>query len=151
MLKVVKFGGSSLADAEHFKKAAEIVKAESSRHFVVPSAPGKRFKDDDKVTDLLYSCYDAANLGENIDDSFEKIENRYRDIIKGLGISLSLEEEFQVIRDSFMHKAGRDYAASRGEYLNGLIMAHYLGCEFVDAADVIFFREDGSFDAEQSP
>ena len=150
MLKVVKFGGSSLADADHFRKAAEIVKAESSRHYVIPSAPGKRFKDDDKVTDLLYSCYDAANLGENIDDAFEKIENRYRDIIKGLGISLSLEDEFQVIRDSFMHKAGRDYAASRGEYLNGLIMAHYLGCEFIDAADVIFFRDDGTFDAERT-
>jgi aspartate kinase len=150
MLKVVKFGGSSLADADHFRKAAEIVKAESSRHYVIPSAPGKRFKDDDKVTDLLYSCYDAANLGENIDDAFEKIENRYRDIIKELGISLSLEDEFQVIRDSFMHKAGRDYAASRGEYLNGLIMAHYLGCEFIDAADVIFFRDDGTFDAERT-
>lgn len=152
--KVVKFGGSSLADSEQFKKVADIVRAEESRRYVVPSAPGKRFKDDnlEKVTDMLYTCYEMAGEGSAIDDYFEKIATRYRDIISGLGINFefSLEDEFDHIKNAFIHKAGRDYAASRGEYLNGLIMAAYLGYDFIDAADVIYFREDGSFDDERT-
>ncbi|MFA6947542.1 MAG: aspartate kinase [Eubacteriales bacterium] len=149
-IKVVKFGGSSLADAEQFKKAAGIVHAEQSRRYVVPSAPGKRSKTDDKVTDMLYRCYDMASKGENIEELFDKIASRYRGIIAGLSMDYSLEEEFSHIKRAFIHKAGRDYAASRGEYLNGLIMAKYLGYDFIDAADVIFFTDNGSFDAERT-
>ncbi|MCL2519275.1 MAG: aspartate kinase, partial [Oscillospiraceae bacterium] len=150
MIKVVKFGGTSLADAEQFKKAAEIIKAEESRKYIVPSAPGKRFKEDIKITDMLYQCYEAAAKGGDIEEIFEQITDRYREIIKGLGLNLSLENEFNQIKDAFLHKAGRDFAASRGEYLNGLIMAEYIGYDFIDAADVIFFGENGLFDSEKT-
>ena len=151
IIKAVKFGGSSLADAEHFKKAAEIVLAEKSRRYVVPSAPGKRFDGDDKVTDLLYSCYEKAAKGEPIDDIFEKITSRYRDIVAGLGMTgFSLDDEFSYIRNALLHKAGRDYVASRGEYLNARILAGYLGYDFIDAAETIFFTDKGEFDSERT-
>ena len=146
MVKVVKFGGSSLANAEQFKKVASIIKAEESRRYVVPSAPGKRFPDDTKVTDMLYKCYDLAAKGKDFTDSFDAIKQRYYEIINELSLSLSLEKEFEIIKACFIGKAGRDYAASRGEYLNGIILANFLGYEFIDAADVIFFTESGSFD-----
>lgn len=148
MVKVVKFGGSSLASAKQFKKVAEIIHAEESRRYVIPSAPGKRNSKDDKVTDLLYKAYDMAANGENFKKVFEVIKARYQEIIDGLELNLSLEAEFSVIEENFTKKAGRDYAASRGEYLNGIIMANYLGYEFIDAADVVFFDENGKFDAE---
>jgi len=148
--KVVKFGGSSLADAEQFKKVADIIKADKSRRYVVPSAPGKRYKDDEKVTDMLYTCYEMAADGKKIDQYFDKIASRYRSIIRDLELSLSLEDEFIHIKDAFIHKAGRDYAASRGEYLNGKVMSNYLGFDFIDPADVIFFSEDGKFDDERT-
>ncbi len=148
--KVVKFGGSSLADAKQFKKVADIILSDKSRRFVVPSAPGKRFKDDTKVTDMLYACYDLAAKGCDIDEAFCKIEERYNSIIKDLGIDLSLENEFQIIKNSFISKSGRDYAASRGEYLNGKVLAKYLGYEFVDAAEAIFFDDRGVFDMEKT-
>lgn len=150
MKKVVKFGGSSLASAEQFQKVGAIIKKEESRRYVIPSAPGKRFSKDTKVTDMLYHCYNQAALGEDSEEDYEvllaAIKERYDSIIQGLGLDLSLENEFRVINENFSKKAGRDYAASRGEYLNGIIMAAYLGYEFVDAAEVIKFREDGSFD-----
>lgn len=148
MKKVVKFGGSSLASAEQFKKVGEIIRADESRRYVVPSAPGKRFNGDTKVTDMLYTCYAAAEHGEDFSDKLEAIQARYQEIINGLELELSLDKEFEVIHRNFEEKAGKDYAASRGEYLNGIIMAAYLGYEFVDAAEVIRFREDGSFDDE---
>ncbi len=149
-LKVVKFGGSSLADAEQFKKVKEIITADASRRFVVPSAPGKRHSNDTKVTDMLYACYESASRGENIDEEFDKIRERYNGIINELGLDLSLENEFEAIKYAFRHKSGRDYAASRGEYLNGIILANYLGFAFIDAASVIFFNQDGSFDSERT-
>ena len=142
MKKVVKFGGSSLASAEQFKKVGNIIRAEESRRYVIPSAPGKRFSDDVKVTDMLYKCYGAAVKGKKFTDLLKDIQERYNEIIEGLGLTLSLEKEFEIIRDNFAKKAGRDYAASRGEYLNGIIMANYLGYEFIDAAEVIFFDAD---------
>ena len=148
MKKVVKFGGSSLASASQIKKVAEIIRADEARRFVVPSAPGKRYSDDIKVTDLLYRCYDAAAAGSDIEEPMQLIKNRYQEIIEGLGLDLSLESEFEVIHDYFLRQAGRDYAASRGEYLNGIIMAAYLGYKFIDAADVILFDEKGNFDGE---
>ncbi len=148
MKKVVKFGGSSLASAEQFKKVADIIHADKERRYVVPSAPGKRFSDDIKVTDMLYGCYHLAEEGKNFSKELAAIEARYQEIIDGLKLSVSLKDEFKAIEKNFKEKAGENYAASRGEYLNGIIMAAYLGYEFVDAAQVIRFDENGDFDAE---
>lgn len=149
-MKVVKFGGSSLASASQFAKVGKIVRSDEERKFVVPSAPGKRTPEDTKVTDMLYSCYAAAEAGENFKDKLTAIRHRYEEIIKGLSLNISLDDEFKVITENFKKKAGKDYAASRGEYLNGIIMAAYLGYEFVDAADVIKFDMEGNFDAERT-
>ncbi len=146
MKKVVKFGGSSLANAEQFQKVGEIIRSEESRRYVVPSAPGKRFDGDTKVTDLLYGCYDAAVKGEAFEQKLEEIKERYYEIIRGLKMELSLEEEFAQIGQDFQAQAGVEYAASRGEFLNGKVMAAYLGYEFVDAATVIRFDKNGNFD-----
>lgn len=149
-LKVLKFGGSSLADAEHFEKVADIIHAEDSRRYVVPSAPGKRFSGDEKVTDMLLECFDLSHNGEEFDDVFNKINARYTDIIRGLNLDYDISREMESIREALRHNAGRDYAASRGEYLNGLILAKYLGYDFIDAAKVIYFKENGSLDAERT-
>ena len=150
MKKVVKFGGSSLASAEQFKKVGAIIRSDAGRRFVVPSAPGKRFDKDTKVTDMLYACYALAAEGKDFGTELRQIEQRYQEIIDGLELKLSLEKEFSLIRENFAGKAGKDYAASRGEYLNGIVMANYLGYEFVDAAEVIVFCEDGSFDMDKT-
>ncbi len=150
MVKVVKFGGSSLADATQFRKVIKIITSENDRKYVIPSAPGKRNSSDTKVTDMLYNCYETAAKGEDITDIFTMIKNRYNEIIADLGLDLSLEDEFEMIRHSMIHKAGRDYAASRGEYLNGIILAKALDYKFIDAADVIFFKEDGTLDADRT-
>lgn len=150
MRKVVKFGGSSLASAEQFKKAGEIIRRDTERRYVVPSAPGKRFDKDTKVTDMLYGCYAKAEEGKDFKADLKAIKDRYQEIISGLQLELSLDEEFKTIEKNFKAKAGEDYAASRGEYLNGIIMAHYLGFEFIDAASVILFGEGGEFEAEKT-
>ena len=150
MIKVVKFGGSSLASAEQFAKVGKIIQADKERRYVVPSAPGKRNAKDTKVTDMLYACYALVEAEEDFRVPLMKIKDRYDTIINGLNLKLSLEEEFKKISENFKNKAGVDYAASRGEYLNGIIMANYLGYEFVDAAVVISFEEDGPFDAEKT-
>ena len=147
MKKVVKFGGSSLASAEQFTKVKDIICSDIDRRYVVPSAPGKRFSGDTKVTDMLYTCYAAAEQDEDFSDKLAKIQARYNEIINGLGLNLSLDTQFEEIASKFAAKAGKEYAASRGEYLNGIIMANYLGYEFVDAAEVIRFNHDGSFNA----
>ena len=150
MRKVVKFGGSSLANAQQFEKVAQIIKMDKSRCFVVPSAPGKRHLKDTKVTDLLYACYKTAVAGEDITAEIAEIRGRYEEIITGLKMDLSLDDEFAILTENFKNKAGEDYAASRGEYLNGIILAHYLGMEFVDAAEVIFFHSDGSLHTKKT-
>lgn len=150
MKKVVKFGGSSLASAEQFKKVGDIIRADESRKFVVPSAPGKRFSEDTKVTDMLYACYALAVAGKDFSKELKAIKARYDEIIKGLGLKLSLDDEFKVVEKNFKEKAGNDYAASRGEYLNGMIMADYLGYNFIDSAEVIFFDNEGNFDADKT-
>ena len=118
MLKVVKFGGSSLADANQFKKVYNIVKSDESRQYVVPSAPGKRFPEDVKVTDLLYKCYNLALSKQNFKDTFDIIKDRYRSIISDLELDLSLEDEFSEIENELIDGTSGDYVASRGEYLN---------------------------------
>ena len=150
MSKVVKFGGSSLASAAQFRKVGNIIRADKDRIYVVPSAPGKRDVSDTKVTDMLYACYALADEGNEFETELMEIKARYDEIISGLGLSVSLEEEFATIRENFNNRAGKDYAASRGEYLNGIIMAAYLGYQFLDAAEVIFFDENGEFLAEKT-
>ena len=148
MKKVVKFGGSSLASAEQFVKVGNIIHSDDDRKFVVPSAPGKRYDSDTKVTDMLYACYELAEKDHNFNAEMAQIEKRYQEIIDGLKLDLNLSGEFDKIIDDFKRKAGPNYAASRGEYLNGIIMANYLGYEFVDPAEAIRFNEAGVFDAE---
>ncbi len=152
-IKVVKFGGSSLADAEHFRQVASIVKADPSRRYVIPSAPGKRYSDDTKVTDMLYTLFELVRSrasAEVIEAHYENIKERYNSIIRELGINLDLSGEYEYIKNAVLHSSGRDYAASRGEYLNGMILAKYLGFDFIDAENVIYFKDNGSFDEEKT-
>ncbi len=141
--KVVKFGGSSLADANQFRKVAAIIKSDDKRKYVVPSAPGKRFSDDIKITDMLYKCCELAGSGIDFSEPFETIKERYNGIISELGIDMSLDEDFGLIAQELKNRPARDFAASRGEYLNGKVLANFLGFNFVDAADVIIFDTKG--------
>ena len=150
MKKVVKFGGSSLASAEQFKKVGDIIRSDETRIYVIPSAPGKRFDGDTKVTDMLYGCYALADENKNFDKELKAIKERYNEIISGLNLDMTLDNEFKEIEKNFKAKAGKDYAASRGEFLNGKIMAVYLGYTFVDPAEVIKFASNGDFDAEKT-
>ena len=151
-IKTVKFGGTSLCDAEHFKLAAGIVRSDPERRIVVPSAPGKRFGGDTKVTDLLYECYRLSRDGEpgEFDRCYSEICSRFTRIIEGLGLDYDISGELEYIRQAILHRSGRDYAASRGEYLNGIIMAKYLGYDFIDAENVIFFLDNGSLDFDRT-
>ena len=149
-MKVVKFGGSSLASAEQYRKVAAIVKADPERCYVVASAPGKRSADDIKITDMLYDCYRLASKKLPFDEQFSKIEERYDGIIADLGLDMSLREEYDIIRMALRTRAGEDYVASRGEYLGCLILAKFLGFTFIDAESGIFFREDGTFDGQRT-
>jgi len=147
-IKVAKFGGSSLSDAEQFKKVKAILLADESRKFVVPSAPGRRFKEDEKVTDLLYKCYKLAHTGQNYSDCFSQIVTRYCDIIRDLELDIDLLPALHEAELEIARRSNPDYAASRGEYFNGMILAAYLGWDFIDAADVIRFDRSGQFAAE---
>ena len=149
-IKTVKFGGSSLADAEHFRRVAEIVRADPARRYVVVSAPGKRNPDDTKVTDMLYRCYEKARAREDITEDFERIAERYQTIIRELGLDFDISGELAYICDGINHHTGRDFAASRGEYLSSLILAKYLRYDFIDAESVIFFKDNGAFDSEKT-
>ena len=149
-IKTVKFGGSSLADAAQFRRVGEIVRADSARRYVIASAPGKRTPDDIKVTDMLYRCYEMARAREDITDYFAKIAERYNAIIRDPGLNYDIAGELAYICDGINHHTGRDFAASRGEYLSSLILAKYLKYDFIDAESVIFFKENGSFDAEKT-
>ncbi len=150
MIKVVKFGGSSLADAEHFRQVAQIILADKDRHYVVASAPGKRYPADIKVTDMLYRCYEMVRAHESIDTYYEQVKKRYTDIIADLGMDFDISGELEYVKNAMLHASGRDFAASRGEYLNSLILAKFLGFSFIDAENVIYFKENGQFDAEKT-
>lgn len=150
MLKTVKFGGSSLADAQQFKKAATIIRSDESRRYIVVSAPGKRSAEDIKITDLLYRCCEAARHGCDFSGSFHMIRERYEQIIRELDLDLNLDAEFSEIESTLRARPDRDYAASRGEYLSAIVMAAYLDIPMLDAAECIFFFEDGVFDAERT-
>ncbi len=148
MKKVVKFGGSSLASSEQFKKVGDIIRADKDRKFVVPSAPGKRFDGDIKVTDLLYKCNELAAARQDFERPLVHIQERYDEIIAGLGLDLSLEQDFADIIACLAKGGDEDYIASRGEYLNGRVLAAYLGFEFLDPAEFIRFNKSGGFDGE---
>ena len=142
-----------MADAEHFRMVADIIKADPDRRYVVPSAPGKRYSGDTKVTDMLYTFFELVRSrasAEEIDAHYDKIKERYNGIIAELGLDFDLSGEYEYIKNAVLHNSGRDYAASRGEYLNGLILAKYLGFDFIDAENVIFFRENGTFDEDKT-
>ena len=147
---VCKFGGSSLADAEQFQKVKDIVLADKNRRYVVPSAPGKRGDGDEKVTDLLYEAAAARQLGRPFLHILERIRYRYEKIVVDLGIDIPLEQEFTKIASTMMSGVSRDYVASRGEYLNGLLLAEYLGFPFVDADKVVRFDKNGLLDEEET-
>ena len=147
-IKMTKFGGSSMADAAQFRKVKAIILADPARQFVVPSAPGKRFPGDDKVTDLLYLCYAQQAEGVPFDDTFDAITARYVEIERELGLSTDIASELRAIRRNLEDGASEDYMASRGEYLNALLLADFLGFEFVDAAELICFHSDGTYDDE---
>ena len=145
-----KFGGTSLADASQIRKVAEIIKSNPERKYVVASAPGKRFPDDIKVTDLLYSCYSEFAKGNEYSGVLAKIKARYSDIISELGITFDIGAEIDTIEFELKKYPPADYLASRGEYLNSKIIAQFMGWPFVDAADVIFFDETGIFDGAKT-
>lgn len=149
-VKVGKFGGSSLASAGQILKMKQIIDADEARKFVVPSAPGKRFADDIKVTDLLYALHDAAIRLDDTQEIYGKIVKRYTDIRDELNLSIKIEDHLEKMYEDIRTGASEDYAASRGEYLNGLLIADLLGYDFIDAADVIFFNEDGIYDAKKT-
>ena len=143
---VTKFGGSSLASDEQFRKVRSILELEPTRRYLVPSAPGKRFDGDDKVTDLLYLCHKLASEGKSITDPFAKIRDRYLDIARGLHLKVDIEASLNEVEEGITAGKSRAWCASRGEYLCGLLVADYLGWRFVDAADGIVFHEDGTLD-----
>ncbi len=143
MLKVLKFGGSSLADADQFRKAAAIIKADPDRRYVVASAPGKRFYEDEKITDLLLRCYQLACDRNPFEETFQRICDRFKAIAAALQLSLPLDEELERVKNALQNGASADYVASRGEYFNALILASYLEVPFLDAAECIFFNSSG--------
>ncbi len=152
-IKVVKFGGSSLADADKFRRVAEIIAADPDRRYVVPSAPGKRFSDDIKITDMLYQCYNLAreaSTKEEFETCYSNICARFQGIITDLGLDFDISGELNYIKNAILGRAGRDFAASRGEYLSGLILAKFIGFDFIDAENVILFKDNGTFDAEKT-
>lgn len=147
MLKVAKFGGSSVANAEQFKKVKEIVKRDSSRKFVVVSAIGKSNKEDSKITDLLYLCYAYIKYNMNCDIVFKMIEKKFCDIAKELNLNFNIKGELIKLKESIDNKnISEEYLVSRGEYLTGLLMAEYLGYKFMDAKDLIFYNYDNTYD-----
>ena len=150
MLKVAKFGGSSMADAGQYQKIRDIIRSDPSRRVVVVSAAGKRSAGDNKITDLLYLCYAHLQYGVSCDGIYQMIRERYGDIHRELGLRVDLEGVLDRLRSQMEQGISRDELVSRGEYLSALLMADYLGFTFVDAAQWLFFHYDGTIDQEKS-
>ena len=144
---VAKFGGTSVANAAQFRKVKDIIQSSPERRFIVVSAPGKRFPEDVKVTDLLLDCYAKAVAGESFAEQLDQIRARFRSILDDLKMSFPLDDELEVLEKSLLTDPMEDYAASRGEYLTARIMAKYLGFTFVDPAWCVCFDEDGQLNA----
>jgi len=149
-VKVCKFGGTSLADAGQIRKVEQIIKADAKRRYIVPSAPGKRNAKDPKVTDLLYLCHAHASQQVPMDEVFGLLAQRYRQIVADLGLKLDIDGPLAEVKQRILDGASADYAASRGEYLCGLIMAELLDATFVDPAELIFFNGEGALDLARS-
>lgn len=149
-IKVAKFGGTSLASAEQFRKVRAIVTADQERKYIINSAPGKEHPQDHKITDLLYQCHANVQKGIPFDDLFAIIARRYHKIASDLGLSLEVGKRLEEIKEKIAAGATADYVASRGEYLNGLLLAEFLGYDFVDAAEIIFFTPEGKYDPERT-
>ena len=147
-VKTVKFGGTSLCNAENFTKVKNIIMADKARKYVVPSAPGKRFPGDEKITDLLYTCYAKNSNGLSFDDTYAQIVERYVGIETELGLKTNIAAELAAVKKNVIAGASEDYLASRGEYLSGLLLADYLGFDFYDAAELVSFHADGTYDDE---
>lgn len=146
---VCKFGGSSLADSQNIKLVANIVLSKG-RNFVVVSAPGKRYKDDVKITDALIDCYNSAIKSQSFDKSFSFIKKRYREIVKELNLNLDLNSIFDEIYNHLLYTPQYDYVVSRGEYICAIIMSHYIKYDFIDAKDFIIFNDFEEVDIEAS-
>lgn len=146
---VCKFGGSSVATSEQFKKVKAIVEGDEKRKHIVVSAPGKRYPDDKKITDLFYLAHETVDAGLDIEPILKLITDRYQDIIQDLNLKMDISDEIKDIANKLAHESA-DYAASRGEYLNGKVMARYLGFDFVDPFLHIFFDSDGHMDCQKS-
>ena len=150
MIKVVKFGGSSVANSKQCRKVKKIIKADPDRKFIVSSACGKESGEDHKVTDLLYLTDAHVRYGVSYEPVFKLIEDKYYSIRDSLKLKTDLETEFKTIRAAMARGVSQDYLVSRGEYLTSRLLAEYLDADFVDAADVISFRYDGSIDMERT-
>lgn len=148
--KVVKFGGTSMATSDNILRCADIVNSESSRRFVVVSAPGKRNSGDRKITDMLYACYHEVDVNGECKATFDRIRSRYEEIASELGLNVNIVDRLNEVEEGLMKYRSAEYAASRGEYLGGIIMAGVLNAEFVDAAEVIKFSVEGEFDSEST-
>ena len=147
---VTKFGGSSLADSIHFKKVKNIIESNDDRRYVIPSAPGKRYSKDFKVTDLLYLCHAHVNSSIPLNDVFKLLYERYNSIVNELDLNLDITSYLDIIKNDIENGASEDYTASRGEYLNGIILANYLGIDFIDAKDVIKFNKYGTLNIDET-
>ncbi|MDD2481811.1 MAG: aspartate kinase [Lutispora sp.] len=145
---VAKFGGSSLADSRQFAKVKDIIDSDARRRYIIPSAPGKRYDKDHKITDLLYMCQQLAAHELSFDEVYHIIETRFIDICVEIELNFNIYDILSEIKEKIQEGASRDYAASRGEYLNAIILSHYLGYEFIDATELIIFNKRGQFDSE---
>lgn len=147
---VAKFGGSSLADSKQFSKVKEIIKSDENRRYIIPSAPGKVHKGDHKITDLLYMCHQLASHRLNIDDVYNIIEKRFLGICSDLELEINIQEILDNIKEKIQDGSSKDYAASRGEYLNAIILSNFLDFEFVDSKDIMVFNDKGELDTEKT-
>lgn len=150
MLKTAKFGGSSVASAEQFKKVKEIISSDPSRRIVVSSAAGRRSDGDHKLTDLLYLCHAHLTYGVGCEDILDTIENRFVEIRDELELGYDVEKDFDLLRAQLSKNTPIDFLVSRGEYFTSRLLAEYLGYEFVDAFDCIFFGFDGQIDTQRT-
>lgn len=149
-IKVVKFGGTSMADAKSIRQVAEIIKQDKERRYVVVSAPGKRFSQDHKVTDMLYACYHDMQINGECKATFDKIRERFKGIVEDLGLGLDIDSYLDKVEEEMLKYNSAEFCASRGEYLSAVITAEVLGYEFIDAKDVMIFDTNGDFDSEST-
>lgn len=147
-VKVVKFGGTSMADAKAITQSAKIVLSDESRRYVVVSAPGKRNSQDHKVTDLLYACYHDIEINGECKATFDKIRVRFREIVQDLGLDFDIEPYLDKAEEEMLKYRSSEFCASRGEYLSAVVFSKKLGYQFVDAKDIFVFSDRGEFDAE---